>query len=412
MKLNFLISLLFFFKLIFVLKLIEIVYCAEVYKLDSDRDLDSYFVDNDAVFNGLIVCSLHGDEPLGSLVVQKIISRLPENFNYYIVLQPSKYRIEKNIRNNFEGLDPNRTFINLYSQSAQFIVSLINKVDPLFVIDIHQAKRENVNFLYSFGNFSRIIDYIYSQDKKYGLLSSDIYNPYYFHIMDLQKRLEKDSSSVFSSTGAKIQKYTVPNSNYSYGNLSILRNFAASKGIFSILFEVTYLDGNDKILEKILIDYLEFLYDNKDSLVSYKNYCRKWEKIYFISKFFLIPFYYESHSKLLDYLNTLGINYYLFSSSLDKHSLLYDSLSFLRFFIRDISIGYSSEFKNFVYLNLRGEFRKIDIIDREFYIVRGSVLSSFILNPIYGESLWNFLAIPYGNKYLPIYFVIDERKNL
>lgn len=374
---------------------------SHVYKIPSSDDVNAFYVDNGSAYNVLVVCSIHGNEPLGSRVIGKILSDkvdlLPSNLNYCIILEPSKYRIQRNRRTNFEGFDPNRTFINLFSNSAKFIVSMINKYDPILLLDIHQAKRENIDFMYSFGSFCRTMGSIYRQDEVFGISRDTIYTSDYYVLSDLQKDLENKSIELFKKKVPRVEKYTALNREDSYDSISVLRNFAASKGVFSVLFEIPYYKGNDKNLEIVFLDYLSFVSKEKENFKKYKDLAKKIQERYFKSRFFLIPTNFENFNT--SFFTTFGINYY--KTKIENKVVL-------GFDIQKISIISKDEFKNFLYLDIDVKVNSVRFDQEDFYLIKADVLSSFVFNPIYRESVWNFFAIPFSIKFVPVYIYEQE----
>lgn len=390
-----------FRKLFLTLFFVISICFSHVYRIPSSEDIDAFYVDNNSSYNVLLVCSIHGNEPLGNQVVGKILSNevdlLPRDLNYCIILDPSKYRIQNNRRTNFEGFDPNRTFINLFSNSAKFIISMINKYDPIFLLDIHQAKRENIDFMYSFGNFCRVIKLIYEQDEVFGISKNTIYIPDYYFLSDLQKDLETNSIYLFKKKLPKVEKYAASNREDSYDSISVLRNFAASKGIFSVLFEIPYYKGNDKNLEIVFLDYLSFVSKEKENLKRYKDLAKRIEEKYFRSRFFLISTNFENFNT--GFFDTFGIDYY--KTKIENKVVL-------GFDIQKISIIPRDEFKNFLYLDIDVKFNSVRFDQDDFYLINADVLSSFVFNPIYKESVWNFFAIPFSRKFVPVYIYEQE----
>lgn len=379
----------------------------ELYNIYSDEDIEAYFLDKDSEYNGLIVCSVHGNESLGFQVVKDLIydqHYFPEDFNYIIVLQPSKYRIRNSKRTNFEGLDPNRTYLNLYSKSSVFIVKIMNKYKPVFILDIHQTKNKENDFMYSFGNFCKILKNIYQVDNFYKTSTYTIYLPEYYELMSLQKKLENKSEELFCSLNIKVSKYKAFNKEDSYDRVSILRNFSAAKGIFSVLFEFPYSQNNRKNLESILKQYLIFLGKYKEDLKKYTLISKKIEKIYFGGRYFVIPSYYESIDKLISLLNTFEIDYYF---------NMFNLYSLQGLYIQEINIRDLPEFRGFVYLDPKIKIEQIfdqkEITKNKFIIIKQNVVNSYLLNPIYGESIWNFGVVPYSKNCLPLYIYV--RKN-
>ncbi|MFN3995588.1 MAG: hypothetical protein ACK4GR_03540, partial [bacterium] len=305
--------------IIFILLILSFSVAFNIYKIPSDEDIDSYFLDNGSEYTGLIICSIHGNEPLAYNFMKKMIYNpeyfskdfLPKNFNYLIILQPSKYRINKNRRNTFEGFDPNRTFLNLFSKSSKFIVGLVYKYNPIFVIDIHQTKNNDYEFMYGFGSFCKIINNIYQVDNRYKIATKSVYTPCYYELCNLEEDLVKDSEKLFYSMNQRINKYKAPGRDHAYNRISILRNFLASKGIFSVLFEFPYDQNNEKNLEVILKRYLSFLDENKEKLAKYKFLAKKLEKEYFESRYFIIPKSYDNVEDLLSLLEKFGYSYYI-----------------------------------------------------------------------------------------------------
>ncbi|MCS7165602.1 MAG: hypothetical protein RMJ51_04955 [Candidatus Calescibacterium sp.] len=383
---------------LFLITILSITSAGKLYKIPSIDDIEAYYLNNHADSNCLIVCSIHGNEPVGYQLMNKLLfyhtgNYFPQDFNYCIVLQPSRYRILNNRRNNFEGLDPNRTFINLFSNSSFFIVSVIKKYKPIFIIDIHQARRENVDFMYGFGNYCKIINNLYKVDELYGLSRTSIYNSTFYSLKKLQEDLEIGSLQVFKSNGIRVSRYVPLGKEEPYYAVSVLRNFGASLGIFSVLFELPYSENNIHTLEKVLKNYLEWLSKNKQKLAEYNYSAKKLEKEYFLSRIYIIPLHYEGVDKLLKFLDVFDINYYL-STEIQAKAWGFD--------ITTINLKDKDEFKNFIYLDIGVKPKKYDIQAR-FYIVEANTLSSFILNPIYGESIWNFAVFQYSKNYLPVY---------
>ncbi|MFN3478047.1 MAG: hypothetical protein ACK4ZM_01615 [bacterium] len=391
--------------IIFIFLILSFSLAFDVYRIQSDEDIDSYFLDNDSEYTGLIICSVHGNEPLAYNFVKKMIYNpeyfskdfFPKNFNYLIILQPSKYRINKNRRNTFEGFDPNRTFLNLFSKSSKFIVSLIYKYNPIFVIDIHQTKNNDYEFMYGFGSFCKIINNIYQVDNRYKIATKSIYTPGYYELCNLEEDLVKDSEKLFYLINQKISRYKVPGRDYAYDRVSILRNFAASKGTFSVLFEFPYDQNNEKNLEIILKRYLSFLDENKEKLAKYKFLAKKLEKEYFESKYFIIPKNYDNVKDLLGLLEKFGYIYYINLADLkDIYGLV----------IEDLRISKIQEFVGFIYFDIKIKIDREVEKKEEFFIIKQDALLNFLLNPIYGESVWNFLAVPFGVKYIPLYIYV------
>lgn len=376
--------------------------------MDTINDVDAYYLDNFSECNGLIVCSNHGNEPLAYEVVKEVLFNssdyFSKDFNYCIVLQPSKYRIANRKRTTFEGLDPNRTFINLFSNSSVFIVSVIKKYKPVFIIDIHQAKRENVDFMYSFGDFCKVMLNIYKVDEFYGISESKIYTPSFYSLKSLQKELEDQSVQLFMSKGFKVGKYVPLNRDESYSAVSILRNYGAASGIFSVLFELPYSGNNFQVLRVILKDYLELMSKNQNKLKDYVQISKKVESEYFHSRYFLVPLNYDAFEKLVNFIDLFGIDHYLTL----ENSNVFENV--WQFGINKIQIKDVPEFKNFVYLSLDVNIKKVKL-NMVSCLIKGSVISSFILNPIYGESVWNFSVFPYSKNYLPIYITLDGKNN-
>jgi len=388
---------------IFTIVLVILFCCFGLSLGFSDNDSEVKFIDNNSLYNVLIVCSQHGNEPLAFQVVKKMIedNSLPPFFNYCVVLQPSVYRINKNRRTNFEGFDPNRTFLNLFSQSSKIIVSLMVRYDPLLLIDLHQANREDLDFMYSFGNFTKVIYSIYQADSKYNLSNKILYSSDFIELKYLQKDLEDLSSKYFQSFGKeyfKVGKYYLKGGQEPYEVVSVLRNFSASKGIFSVLFELPYKKNiSTNLWEEIFNGYIILLHNNKDKMLNYKILSKKVNDDYFKDRFFLISTNYDNKHKLFSYLDHFGIDYYL-----DKINL-----NILYFKVKKIELSDVESFKNFIYLNISGDFEKFTGKEN-YYVVRADIVSSYLLNPIYGESLWNFYALPFTKKFIPVFYGIKN----
>ncbi|MCX7758764.1 MAG: hypothetical protein N2169_04030 [bacterium] len=393
---------------LFIFFLFSFTYSINLYKMYSVDDVEAYYLDNFSESNGLIVCSIHGNEPLAYEVVKEVLFNsndyFSKDFNYCIVLQPSRYRIANRKRTTFEGLDPNRTFINLFSNSSIFIVSAIKKYKPVFIIDIHQAKRENIDFMYSFGDFCKVMLNLYKVDEFYRISESKIYTPFFYSLKSLQKELEDQSVQLFISKGIKVSKYVPLNRDESYSAVSILRNYGAASGIFSVLFELSYSDNSAQILRTTLRDYVQLMSKNHDKLKDYIQISKKLESEYFRSRYFLIPLKYDAFERLVNFIDSFGIDYYLTVENFDVFDNVWE------FGINKAELKDIPEFKNFVYLNLDVTIKKVKL-NKVSCVIKGGVISSFILNPIYGESVWNFSVFPYSKNYLPFYIGIDGKDN-
>ncbi|MEN3015395.1 MAG: hypothetical protein ABDH21_05010 [bacterium] len=383
-----------------------------VYLIPSPSDIEAYFVDNRSSYTGLIVSSIHGNEKLPSVVVKKLLYSLPNDLNYCLIVEPSRYRIKANRRETFEGLDPNRTFLNLFSISSEFIVHQIVKYRPLFIIDIHQANKSDVDFMYAFGNFARIMFHIYQIDgsrfSDFKVLKS-LYTPEFSRMIELQREIENLSIENFVASGYRVDRYVVSGRTDPYEAVSILRNLGAAYGIFSVLFELPFENPNsEKAIYKILPSYLKLLSSNAQKLQEYQYLSKNIQWQYFSSRFFIIPYEYSKSKNLVEFLNIFGIQTFEVGKSwLNMDGGVY------KLIIKDLRAKNKREFRNFVYFTLDVTFEKIKENDHlytsdKYYIVQSDILSSFLLNPVYEESVWNFFVLPFSNKFLPVYIKVHN----
>lgn len=387
-------------------------YCNVLLIEDSDDSL-VYYVDNQSDYNILVNCSVHGDEDLPSKVIRDFLDKgyFEKDFsyaNYIIILKPSKYRLENKTRYSLEKIDPNRTYITLFSKSSKLILNLLNNYDIDFIMDLHQAnKRNNVDFMYSNGFYS---NFLFKFLKTYRI----IYDQYDLDkLVSFENKIKINQEEIFKTLyekyNIKISKYYVNDNIGGYDYASIFRNYGIIRKIPTILFETVNKENKEYITNQV---YYYFFYNLKNYLIllkEYKNYIYKIEKSFKV--YYLFNKNYDNIDILMKYLKMNKINYYCYEKmeNLNKIKLIeYD--------IKNINLDLDNlGMKGLFYVNF--EIYQNQILDKKIIIqelndsivIPFSLLVYYLLDPNSKESLFNFNILPlnyYKLKKLPCKILI------
>ncbi|MGB9638757.1 MAG: hypothetical protein ACPL1F_05630, partial [bacterium] len=382
-------------------------YCNLLLIEDSEDSL-VYYVDNKSDFNILINCSVHGDEDLPYNVIKEFLDKkyFEKDFsyaNYIIVLEPSKYRIQNKTRYSLEKIDPNRTYITLFSKSSKLILNLLNDYDIDFIIDLHEAvKRDNIDFMYSNGFYSKFLLKFF---KTYNI----IYNQYDLNkLISIENRIVINQEEIFKNLYEKynirISKYYVNNNIGGYDYASILRNYGIIRNIPTILFETVNKENKEYFTKKV---YYDFFYNLKNYLFLLKEYKNSICEIQNSLKvYYLFNKNYDNIDILMKYLKINKINYYYY----EKFENL-DKVSLIEYNINDISLNLDNlGMKGLFYINFeiyQNQISDKKIIAKELsnsIIIPFNLLVYYLLDPNSKESLFNFNILPlnyYKLKKLP-----------
>ncbi|MGC8733512.1 MAG: hypothetical protein ACP5RD_00450 [bacterium] len=382
-------------------------YCNLLLIEDSEDSL-VYYVDNKSDFNILINCSVHGDEDLPYNVIKEFLDKkyFEKDFsyaNYIIVLEPSKYRIQNKTRYSLEKIDPNRTYITLFSKSSKLILNLLNDYDIDFIIDLHEAvKRDNIDFMYYNGFYSKFLLKFF---KTYNI----IYNQYDLNkLISIENRIVINQEEIFKNLYEKynirISKYYVNNDIGGYDYASILRNYGIIRNIPTILFETVNKENKEYFTKKV---YYDFFYNLKNYLFLLKEYKNSICEIQNSLKvYYLFNKNYDNIDILMKYLKINKINYYYY----EKFENL-DKVSLIEYNINDISLNLDNlGMKGLFYINFeiyQNQISDKKIIAKELsnsIIIPFNLLVYYLLDPNSKESLFNFNILPlnyYKLKKLP-----------
>ncbi len=406
------------FKLIFILFMIIFLFryvYADVLLIRDDNDSLVYYVDNKSVYNVLINCSVHGDEGLPFNIISEFLDKGYFNnefsyANYVIILKPSKYRLENKSRYSLEKIDPNRTYISLFSNSSKLILSLLSDYDIDLILDLHEAyNRNNIDFMYSNGFYSKFLlkflktyNIIYDSDKLKKLI-------------EIENNIQNYQSFIFNqlyqSYSINISKYYINDNVGGYNYVSILRNYGIIRKIPTVLFETVNKPNKKDITYKV---YYYFFSNLKDYLKIVKEY--KFA-MYFIENDFKIYYLFDKNYDNIDifknYLNLNKIKYYYFKKidNFNDYRLIENNIKDFNFsldkpglkglFYADFKI-YKNEIliKNLIYKELNNSV-----------VIPFSLLSFYLLDPNSGESLFNFNILPmnyYKLKKFPVRILVKN----
>ncbi|MGC8814739.1 MAG: hypothetical protein ACP5O4_00815 [bacterium] len=397
----------FFISLCLYFLLFSYAYCNLLLIEDSEDSL-VYYVDNKSDFNILINCSVHGDEDLPYNVIKEFLDKkyFEKDFsyaNYIIVLEPSKYRIQNKTRYSLEKIDPNRTYITLFSKSSKLILNLLNDYDIDFIIDLHEAvKRDNIDFMYYNGFYSKFLLKFF---KTYNI----IYNQYDLNkLISIENRIVINQEEIFKNLYEKynirISKYYVNNDIGGYDYASILRNYGIIRNIPTILFETVNKENKEYFTKKVYYDFLNNLKNYLFLLKEYKNSICEIQNS--LKVYYLFNKNYDNIDILMKYLKINKINYYYY----EKFENL-DKVSLIEYNINDISLNLDNlGMKGLFYINFeiyQNQISDKKIIAKELsnsIIIPFNLLVYYLLDPNSKESLFNFNILPlnyYKLKKLP-----------
>ena len=357
-----------------------------------------YYVNNRKKYNILINCSTHGNEDLPSKIIEDFINKgyFSSKFsfaNYVIILKPSKYRLNNRVRYSLEGIDPNRTFISLFSQSSKLVLSLFSKYDFDLLLDLHEAGyRENTDFMYSngfyskfFSNFINNYKVIYDPNKMADLLKLEEI------IISNQEKIFKE---LYKSNNIVVSKYYVNGNIGGYEYISILRNYSIVRKIPSILFETVNKENKKNTTLNVYYYFLNNLKNNISVFREYKDKMKDFEDN--IRFYYLFDKNYDNIEILKKYLEYNGINFYkyYFISDLDKYKLI-------EYSIKDAKVSVDREgMKGLIYVNFEvytNEVTNKTIIQEKLnnsLVIPFSLLVFYLLDPTSKENLFNLNVLP------------------
>ncbi len=397
-----------FFEVIFfiIIFLFECSY-ADILLIKNDEDSLVYYVDNKSEYTVLINCSVHGDEGLPSDIINQFLYNgyFNKEFsyaNYVIVLKPSKYRLENKTRYSLEKIDPNRTYISLFSNSSKLILSLLNDYDIDLILDLHEASyRNNIDFMYSNGFYSKFLlkflktyDIIYDTNKLK-------------KIFEIENKIKDNQNLIFNQLyqnyNINISKYYINENIGGYDYVSILRNYGIIRKIPTVLFETVNKQNKKDITYKV---YYYFFSNLKNYLKILREYKIAMSEIeYNFKMYYLFDKNYDNIDILKKYLNLNKIRYYYFEKleNFDKC---------IEYNIKEVNIDLDKAgLKGLIYVDF--EIYKNQILAKNLIyneldnsiIIPFSLLSFYLLDPNSKESLFNFDILPmnyYKLKKLPL----------
>jgi len=403
-----------FFILVFIF-FISKIYAEEFIVLLDNEFNDSlvYYVYNRSKYNILINCSIHGNEELPYKIISEFLNKgyFENQFsyaNYIIVLKPSSYRLENKSRYSLEGIDPNRTFISLFSKSSKLILKLLNDYDIDLILDLHEAKnRENIDFMYSNGFYSKFLLNFF---KNYNIIyNKDNLN----RLIGFEKNIETNQLKIFEQLyknySVRVSKYSVNGYVGGYGYASILRNYGIIRYIPTILFETVNKENKDYITNQVYYYFFDNLKYYLFSFKEYKNAISEMEKNFTV--YYLFDKNYDNIDILYKYLNLNKIKYYYFSKikNLDKAKLIEYNIKNINLEIDKIGM------KGLIYCDFevhQNEISNKDLISNYLdnsIVIPFSLLCYYLLDPNSKENLFNFNILPlnyYKLKELPVRILI------
>jgi hypothetical protein len=403
-----------FFILVFIF-FISKIYAEEFAILLDNEFNDSlvYYVYNRSEYNILINCSVHGDEDLPYKIISEFLDKgyFENQFsyaNYIVVLKPSSYRLKNKSRYSLERIDPNRTYISLFSKSSKLILKLLSDYDIDLILDLHEAgNRENIDFMYSNGFYSKfLLNFL----KNYNIIyNKDNLNK----LIEIERNIEstqlKIFEQVYKNSNIMVSKYSVNNYVSGYNYASILRNYGVIRHIPTILFEIVNKENKDYIANQVYYYFFENLKNYLFLFKEYKSFISEMESNFTI--YYLFDKNYDNIDVLLRYLNLNKIKYYYFFKfkNLNKAKLMEYNIKKTN--LKTDKIG----MKGLLYCDF--EIYQTEITDKSLIsnyldnsiIIPFGLLCYYLLDPNSGESLFNFNILPlnyYKLRELPVRILI------